>query len=752
MITRKNTKKSLLAAMVCLSLSVGTTFAMPQGGNVMVGGNDVVIGDASGKNMEIAVNAPGLIDWDSFSIANGEKVNFAFGGANGLEIINHVTGSTLSEILGTLSSTGNGHVTLINPNGITVGNGAVIDVGGLTLSTLNVDDDLLTKYLHGEEDLVFGDGSISTAMLKVEDGAKINFRSLLELYGGKVQIADGVTIAAVKEGNNAYTQEDEPPMPSTLLIASVNKVTPYRDKPEQKWGFGGWSITSEGAESIGPKEMQANSTNTLEIGGTRSSVGKYDLTPSPFSNNPVSFVKLYGGKVVLKNTGVNAGSGIVVEAFSEKNISKDKDASAPWFEATEDNDVKISNSSLYYGGVGIKGGTIALTDDSSITTANFGPVDIVAVNTISGTGGEDISRTSGNKVVVDNSRISSMWGGVSLSGGAVEIADVNELGSSVNIKAFDTKKTEADGANVVYQASPANVISIKNSIVSAKELEAGSIDITNTVFTTPRLAIVAANEYRTGQENDFVKLSAAATMDNTVRLNNMTQSLNGEELKSTAVVGGKIDVKGKITTANGVILSAGESHDIYFSQDGELDHIDLSSNPSLLTLSDEARDYLKNTEFGYMYTDSAKDNGGNSEGIPRDDANGNSSASGGTSGSGGSSSLIPVNPLPVTPDSRRFDSERAITASSNANNMVQSESDRMTSSSAAELLDASQIILVTTVGQKINQTVHREIDRAVEPQNAEIFMSQADTAGTVLENAATAEPVVVKDNKEKEQE
>jgi len=153
-----------------------------------------------------------------------------------------------------------------------------------------------------------------------------------------------------------------------------------------------------------------------------------------------------------------------------------------------------------------------------------------------------------------------------------------------------------------------------------------------------------------------------------------------------------------------------------------------------------------------MYTDSAKDNGGNSEGIPRDDANGNSSTSGGTSGSGGSSSLIPVNPLPVTPDSRRFDSERAITASSNANNMVQSESDRMTSSSAAELLDASQIILVTTVGQKINQTVHREIDRAVEPQNAEIFMSQADTAGTVLENAATAEPVVVKDSKEKEQE
>ena len=76
----------------------------------------------------------------------------------------------------------------------------------------------------------------------------------------------------------------------------------------------------------------------------------------------------------------------------------------------------------------------------------------------------------------------------------------------------------------------------------------------------------------------------------------------------------------------------------------------------------------------------------------------------------------------------------------------------MTSSSAAELLDASQIILVTTVGQKINQTVHREIDRAVEPQNAEIFMSQADTAETVLENAATAEPVVVKDSKDKEQE
>ena len=137
--TGKNVRQSVLATLVALISLAGTAWAMPENPTVVVGGNNINVSDVA----NIVVNAKGLIDWDSFSIGQGEAVNFAFGNGGGLEIINHVTGTQLSEIMGTLSSTGNGHVTLINPNGILVGSTAVIDVGGLTLSTLQVSDDVL---------------------------------------------------------------------------------------------------------------------------------------------------------------------------------------------------------------------------------------------------------------------------------------------------------------------------------------------------------------------------------------------------------------------------------------------------------------------------------------------------------------------------------------------------------------------------------------------------------------------------------
>ena len=50
--------------------------------------------------------------------------------------INRVTGSNPSAIYGTLSS--NGNVVLVNPSGITVGAGAVVDTAGFTASSLQM--------------------------------------------------------------------------------------------------------------------------------------------------------------------------------------------------------------------------------------------------------------------------------------------------------------------------------------------------------------------------------------------------------------------------------------------------------------------------------------------------------------------------------------------------------------------------------------------------------------------------------------
>ena len=78
-----------------------------------------------------------IINWQGFSIAPGETTQFIQPGANAA-ILNRVTGAQMSQLMGTLQA--NGNVYLINPNGILIGQGATINVGGFTASTLDVNN------------------------------------------------------------------------------------------------------------------------------------------------------------------------------------------------------------------------------------------------------------------------------------------------------------------------------------------------------------------------------------------------------------------------------------------------------------------------------------------------------------------------------------------------------------------------------------------------------------------------------------
>jgi filamentous hemagglutinin family protein len=97
----------------------------------------------SGSTMNVAVTAPrAYAEWDTFDVANGYTFNVTDNQSGAYIFVNRVTGGTQSDIFGSIAA--QGHIWLLNPNGIVVGNGAVIDVGGLLLSTathLNTEDD-----------------------------------------------------------------------------------------------------------------------------------------------------------------------------------------------------------------------------------------------------------------------------------------------------------------------------------------------------------------------------------------------------------------------------------------------------------------------------------------------------------------------------------------------------------------------------------------------------------------------------------
>ncbi|TWA82081.1 hypothetical protein FBZ85_102456 [Azospirillum brasilense] len=118
------------------TLFAGAAYANPLEGTVTAGA--ATIQSSTPKSMEILQSTDkAIINWKSFSIDAGEKVTFQQPSASSVTL-NRVTGNDPSKIMGSLSA--NGTVMLVNPNGVVIGAGAKVDVGGLVATTANISD------------------------------------------------------------------------------------------------------------------------------------------------------------------------------------------------------------------------------------------------------------------------------------------------------------------------------------------------------------------------------------------------------------------------------------------------------------------------------------------------------------------------------------------------------------------------------------------------------------------------------------
>lgn len=124
-------------SLVVSALLAGSTmtFASPTGGTVTTGSATI---SQSGSSTTINQSSnKASINWQSFSIAPSETVNFVQPSAQSVTL-NRVVGATQSLIEGAMNA--NGQVFLINPNGVVFAQGSQVNVGGLVASTLNITD------------------------------------------------------------------------------------------------------------------------------------------------------------------------------------------------------------------------------------------------------------------------------------------------------------------------------------------------------------------------------------------------------------------------------------------------------------------------------------------------------------------------------------------------------------------------------------------------------------------------------------
>ena len=173
--------RSLIAAHLgVLLLGAAPAFAdgiLPSAGTVVSGDATVTV---SGPLMTVTQGSDrAIVNWNSFSIGEGNAVNFVQPGTSSA-ILNRVTGSTTSTIAGSL--TGNGQVFLINPNGIGItATGTVKVGGGFVGSTLDIAD---SDFLSGN--LAFS-GSGASAGVSNKGVISIGRGGYAALVGGTVR-------------------------------------------------------------------------------------------------------------------------------------------------------------------------------------------------------------------------------------------------------------------------------------------------------------------------------------------------------------------------------------------------------------------------------------------------------------------------------------------------------------------------------------------------------------------------------------
>ena len=254
-------------------------------------GPQVVVGGATlqqqGQNLTVTTtNGAGnfsALNWQSFNVPAGSTTRFVQPSVASTSI-NRVVGPDPSAIFGTLSS--NGRLVLVNPNGITVGAGAVVDTAGFTASTLRMTDaDLLAGRLRFADPV--------GGLLKV-DGSVLAREGDVVLIGSRVET-----------GPQALVQS---PQGATVLAAG-QKV----------------EVTGRGLEGI-VFEVQAPANAAVNLGTLRGdAVGVFAGTLRHSGLVQAQAVSAEGGRVVLRAAGDAsvAGGAVQAQALAGKGGSVD---------------------------------------------------------------------------------------------------------------------------------------------------------------------------------------------------------------------------------------------------------------------------------------------------------------------------------------------------------------------------------------------------------------------------------------------
>ncbi|MBI3237126.1 MAG: filamentous hemagglutinin N-terminal domain-containing protein, partial [Chlamydiales bacterium] len=165
------------------------------------------------QQLSIKASHKAIINWKEFSIGLSELTQFIQPSKDSL-VLNRVVGNEVSHILGRLEA--NGHVFLVNPQGIFFGKEAIIDVGGLTASTLAISDESFLKGEFYQFQKVSDQGIINYGTIRSAGGEvtllgyQVVNEGKIEAKGGRISLGAGEEIILKPKGKQRIFIKPQP--------------------------------------------------------------------------------------------------------------------------------------------------------------------------------------------------------------------------------------------------------------------------------------------------------------------------------------------------------------------------------------------------------------------------------------------------------------------------------------------------------------------------------------------------------------
>jgi filamentous hemagglutinin family protein len=486
-------------AAALVAAGIGTASANPYGHHV-VSGN--VTFSRQGNVYTITNSPNAIIDWRSFSIAPGETTQFIQQSSSS-SVLNRITGQNPSQIFGTLSS--NGHVFLINPNGVIFGAGSQVNVAGLVASSLAITN---ADFLAGKNN--FSAGSVA--------GNVINNGTITTSSGGQV------FLIAPNVANNGVINS---PQGEVLLAAGHSVELADSTNP------------SLHVVVSAPADQAINLGQVVTQGGQ---IGIYGaLVNQGGTLNANSAVVGQNGKIVLRASGTT-----LLEAGSVTTATGIDTGGE--IQALGQQVGLMGNASIDASGQN-GGGTVLIGGDYQGKNPAVMNAQQVYVGKDASIKADAIVRGNGGKVIVWGEQTAQVYGSISVRGGAQSGNGgfVETSAHSLDVAGIRVDATAAHGQLGTWLLDPTDIIISSADDPSDLENSATfAADVHPTSFINP---------------SQFINIGANVTLQATHDITfDSAVTFNTPGVGLTAQAGNNINVYASITTNGGaLVLSANDN-------------------------------------------------------------------------------------------------------------------------------------------------------------------------------------------------